>query len=485
MTRKLFNKIFVAGVILFGFFFSISLTAHAATLSFSPSSGTYSVGDTIPVQIIVSSSDQSANAVSGTVAFPVDKFKVTSLSKSNSVVDFWAADPSFSNTAGTIHFEGVILNPGFTGSKGIVLTAYLKVKVAGSGSLTYSSASVLANDGSGTDITKPSGKASFNLANAAPTIAPVSTPASTPSSVSTSTKNSTSTSVFSIAEVPRSDTTDPIINLTFSSQSKTPVDHYTVSVDDSAGIDVVEPSYTSVPLRPGTHNVIVKVVYVGGSSLAATTDVVVTPIPTPVIKYYTDTVREDGYLVVQGISLPNTVVEAFLKDQYGKVISQKVNVDEKGYFNILWSSKLSNGVYSLTLQATDVRGAKSLVSNESSVLIEQTLLVAWGLGIINYGAILIVFFVLLSGFAFWAVYLWYLLKKFRKNLNKKISQVDSNLHKSFTLLFKDVKEHIDSIEKAQSRRDLTEEESRFIKKMSGDLKDTETFMDRRIKDLGK
>ena len=43
---------------------------------------------------------------------------MTSLSESSSVINFWATQPSFSNTDGTVHFEGVILSPGFTGGRG-------------------------------------------------------------------------------------------------------------------------------------------------------------------------------------------------------------------------------------------------------------------------------------------------------------------------------------------------------------------------------
>ena len=308
---------------------------------------------------------------------------------------------------------------------------------------------MLANDGLGTDITKPSGTANFTLANAAPVPAPA--PASTPlpTPVPTTTRNSTSTSLFSVNEVTRSDPTDPVIDLIFNNQSKISVNYYTVAIDGSAGVNVNNSSYTTVPLLPGNHNIVAEAIYVDGSSLAATANVVVTPIPTPVIKYYSNTVHEDSYLVVQGTSVPGTTVEAFLKDQYGTIVNQKVVADNQGTFDILWPTKLSARVYRLTLQATDTRGAQSLVSNEMSVLVEQTSLVTWGLGIVDYAAILAVFLVLLSGFAFWSVYVWHLLKRFRKNLEKKISQVDINLHKSFTILFKDVKEHLDSLERVR------------------------------------
>ena len=58
------------------------------------------------------------NAASGVISFPADKLEVVSLSKTGSVFTLWVQEPSFSNSAGTINFEGIVLNPGFIGAAG-------------------------------------------------------------------------------------------------------------------------------------------------------------------------------------------------------------------------------------------------------------------------------------------------------------------------------------------------------------------------------
>src|SRR3989344_808049 len=105
---------------------AIPSTSLAAFLSLSPASGTYSVGDRITVKILVSSSDASINAVSGAL--------------------------SFSNTTGTVNFEGVAL-AGFQGNAGTLVTMTFRALKAGSGAISFQSGQVLANDGQGTDIT--------------------------------------------------------------------------------------------------------------------------------------------------------------------------------------------------------------------------------------------------------------------------------------------------------------------------------------------
>jgi hypothetical protein len=129
----------------------LSIT-QAASLSVSPASGSYSIGNAFAVNVLVSSPSQSVNAVSGALIFPADKLQITSISKTDSVVNFWVQEPSFSNTTGSAEFEGVILNPGFTGNSGRVMTINFKTKASGIASINYSAGSILANDGNGTNI---------------------------------------------------------------------------------------------------------------------------------------------------------------------------------------------------------------------------------------------------------------------------------------------------------------------------------------------
>ncbi len=166
-TKKIFLIFFVS------VFFSPAFT-HAASISLSPASGNFSPAQTFTVGLVVSTPDQAMNAVSGVLSFPADLLEVTSLSKGGSIVGLWVQEPSFSNNAGTVNFEGVALNPGFTGSSGRVLGVGFRVKRAGSAKLTFQTPSVLANDGQGTNILTNAGEANFNLSGeTAPAPVPV------------------------------------------------------------------------------------------------------------------------------------------------------------------------------------------------------------------------------------------------------------------------------------------------------------------------
>lgn len=154
-------------LIIFGFsliFFGILPQAvQAANLYYSPSSGSYEVSKSVSVSVYVSSQDQAMNAASGIISFPHDKVEVVSLSKSGSIFSLWVQEPSFSNAQGQVNFEGIVLNPGFTGSGGKMLSINFRVKATGQALISFSSGSILANDGKGTNILSSLGTASFSL----------------------------------------------------------------------------------------------------------------------------------------------------------------------------------------------------------------------------------------------------------------------------------------------------------------------------------
>jgi hypothetical protein len=154
---------------------SLPAVAEAAVLYLSPAAGSHPVGSTFAVNVYASSTDQAINAVSGIVSFPQNNLQITSLSKSGSIIDTWVQAPVFSNSAGTADFQGITFNPGFTGASGQIIIINFKVISAGSALVNFSSGSVLANDGIGTEVLKSFGNAQFTLSTATP--APVPAPA--------------------------------------------------------------------------------------------------------------------------------------------------------------------------------------------------------------------------------------------------------------------------------------------------------------------
>jgi hypothetical protein len=162
-TRKCAKAALYSCLLIFIFVFFSVKAASAASLYLSPSSGSYQVDKTFSVSVFVSSSDQAMNAAGGAISFSADKLEIISLSKSGSIFSLWVQEPSFSNSVGTINFEGIVMNPGFTGAGGKIITINFKAKAEGQATLTFSSGSVLANDGQGTNILSSLGSAKFDI----------------------------------------------------------------------------------------------------------------------------------------------------------------------------------------------------------------------------------------------------------------------------------------------------------------------------------
>ena len=149
---------------------------HAATLSINPATANVSVGNIISLSILVNANGTAINTGGATVHFPSDLLEVMSISKSSSIFSLWVQDPVFSNTDGTIAFVGGLPTPGFSGQSGQLISIVFRAKKQGTASIVMSDASVLANDGLGTNVLSAYGSASIQIGTSAevPVVAPSS-----------------------------------------------------------------------------------------------------------------------------------------------------------------------------------------------------------------------------------------------------------------------------------------------------------------------
>ncbi len=142
--------------------------AYAATLSVSPGTGVYSVGQTFTATVVVNTAGSKINAAEGTLSFKTNELSVVGVSK-GSIFNLWTAEPAYSNSAGTVTFSGGTPT-GYTGGSGTVLSVTFKVLAAGTPKVSFSNGAVLAADGRGTNVLTNMSGGSYT------TSAPTSTP---------------------------------------------------------------------------------------------------------------------------------------------------------------------------------------------------------------------------------------------------------------------------------------------------------------------
>lgn len=125
--------------------------ANAATLGVSPSTGVYTSGSTFTVRVTINTSGSSINAAEGALSFNTNELSVVNVSRATSIFNLWTTEPTFSNSQGTISFGGGSPS-GYSGSGGTIMSITFRALSTGTLRLSYSSGSVLAADGRGTNI---------------------------------------------------------------------------------------------------------------------------------------------------------------------------------------------------------------------------------------------------------------------------------------------------------------------------------------------
>ena len=160
MVKRLLITAFLLAI-----FFLTPAAANAASLFLSPSSESRVVGDSFSVSVRVNTGGVAINSAQATLSFSNDLLEVTSLLQSG-VFSLWPVNPSFSNGGGTVSFAGGLPSPGYTGSSGTIILITFQAKAAGTASVSIGSASVLANDGFGTDVLTSVGSGYYTITEA-------------------------------------------------------------------------------------------------------------------------------------------------------------------------------------------------------------------------------------------------------------------------------------------------------------------------------
>jgi len=153
----------VSLVFLFCVGLALPSVARAASLSVSPSTGTFTVGSTFNVSILLNTDGKIINALEVSLGFPPDKLQVVSPSTGQSIISIWTAQPRFDNQTGRINLQGGIPG-GINVSNGLVTTVTFRVKSVGTAILKFlDDSKVLLHDGKGTDVLEQKINGTFQL----------------------------------------------------------------------------------------------------------------------------------------------------------------------------------------------------------------------------------------------------------------------------------------------------------------------------------
>ena len=461
----------------------------AASLVVSPRTGTFEAGSTFPVAIIVDASDAAFNAVSGRLAYPADMLEVTSISKSQSVISLWVQEPAFSNAAGSVSFEGIVLNPGYKGSNGKVITVQFRAKKTGSAAVSFSTAEVLANDGIGTNILSSMGRGNYTLI--AKVVAPV-TEVETPDTDETP----PATDSYVLGPAPKvgsvthpengwSAQTTGVFNFGIEA-GVVAMRLLTDDKSDSVPTVVYQPPVTERTIEgliEGLSYLHVQLKDANGWGEKTHYKLQIDTAKPEQVKI-TETKDENGSLAFSlgALDQASGIDRYEIRINGGEVITVTPTLGETRFA----PKGLVAGVHSIEIKAFDKAGNFELTSLQFVVADTEIKsgLWPWTLNAVGFGrfmvvvlSILIPIIALLGLLGALLLHLWSKTKRFNSGMKEAVLEARRKAAKSILCLRNDAEEDVALLEKASKKRVLTKEEAKILKRARTNLSETEEYIE--------
>lgn len=469
--------------------FLLPSITHAATLSLSPENVSADAGTNVTLTVITSSADQALNAISGTLSFPADILQVVSVSKASSILSLWVADPTFSNTDGTISFSGIVPNPGYTGSRGKVLSVQFRAKKAGTATVAYSSSSqVLANDGNGTDILTGTQPATVTITASAPTATPV------PSLAPVSTSGADLLAHITSSTHPDQTQWYKLPHAVFDWTNARGISAirlgYDTTADGKPGVLYSDPiSHKELDLGDGIWYFYVQEKGSGGWGPIASYRVqvdTVPPLPFSVTFLSGTTTAKSGSTIAIQFTAQDELSGI---DHYQIIIDGKESTVSAEEGSKPYAISGDVGTHTLLIQAYDKAGNVTSATEEKFTIAAgetpPSSLFTIGWLAINYLSLFLIALAILLTLTFAAWYIRVHFSAYRRRLNRQLGITHTHIHKEFDKLKDAITEELLSLEQTKSKRSLTREEERLISRFKKLLEQSEQQIEKDIEDIQK
>lgn len=476
-------KFFLPVIIYFGFFANV----NAASLNLSPNTGNYTVGDTVTIRMTVSS-NSSINAISANIKYPKDILSLSSVSKSGTVISLWAQEPDF-RTPGTVTFEGVMLS-GYTGNSGTVVTLVFKTKAVGIAEIKFSSASVLANDGEGTNILNnfSSSAITVNNKNEIINTKPIN-PTVVNDSVKKEVLNKNQNSFIKIEQIEDANTNINQAKFLITSNEEIKNNTYSIQIDNQeifAFVDSGTHIYTTPMLPRGIHTLRASAVNIKNENVSAVKEFTILPVMQPIITEYPSTLIEGKPINIKGFSDPNTNIYLTINDNNKKnIYSYVTKTDSSGVFDFISTEKINSGIYTLIAYAISDDEVKSLESSPVSILVNKGFFAVLNSFFKDISGPLAVIVILLLLLLITLVHLIYKILSYKHKVREKITEIKKYVNKSFSILKEDESVEIEIIKKLANHKSFDDDDKAQIKRLNKDIDDAENVIFKKIDDIEK
>jgi hypothetical protein len=137
--------------------------AGGASLRLDMALGTFGVGRSFYVSVLVDTGGEAINAVEADLTFPSAMLEVTGVDATVGSFLPIVVEKSFNNVSGNIHIVGGVPTPGFTGGTGKVATIAFRAKAAGSAAVVFEGTSKLMRNDDNVNILAGTSPARFTI----------------------------------------------------------------------------------------------------------------------------------------------------------------------------------------------------------------------------------------------------------------------------------------------------------------------------------
>ncbi len=437
---KNINKYIIKlSILIFISFFLPLFYTEAATIGFIPGNGSYNVGDTLNIKVYVGADAKSVNAISAEIKYPSDMLSLSAVSKVGSIINLWAKEPTFSNIDGTASFEGVILN-GYSGNNGTAVTLIFKAKKIGPATLSFNSASILANDGNGTEVLSSKGSSNLRISNAV---------------LKTETyvvKDSAKDLNITISEIKNDPfkyfpnkflitSTRPVADNSYSMQIdfKNPI----IWTDDGTHI------FQAPVLSEGVHIIKVMAMDTSSNVLSGFLNFSTSVLKVPVITSYPASLYVGEPMVLKGIADPIVDIELSIRNTAnGNTIIDHVYTNNNGKFIYNPDDKLPAGTYSIVARAGVPNSESSDYTSPIQIINKEQGLSYFIQKFGSYLSLIIPIIALILLFILILLYGLHHLRRFRRFLDKNLINMEELAYKKFGIVdIDDNKKDVNSREK--------------------------------------
>jgi len=237
------------------------------------------------------------------------------------------------------------------------------------------------------------------------------------------------------------------------------------------------------PLEPGYHAVIIEAKDAAGNGSVSSFSFTIEAFSPPQFVDVPVELTEGIIPVLRGTTRPSSSVTVTLRKLGDEPTTFSVASDETGLFQFIPTGALSTGVYEVTAQATDARGAQSEVSSPVRIAVQQPGFIRIGAAVVNVLSVILSLVALsvLTMVSFWYLYVY--LRRFRRQVKVESREALAILRREFATLHSTLGREESGLLEARKGGKLTKAEATMISTLRAELQAAEARVEKEISDV--